>query len=179
VVIPTRGIGVLHYAANEEHRDRRGPRLVQVDVPAPKDMVRRGGLMQQTTVIEELPLHLVIPGQPGVPMSAELRYVSTDPYAVHATFRAEGSQVTWVVSRELLMTGLQAVSGIGDVTVRPCPDHPETVVLIQLSSPDGVAVLAAGSADLRGFLLRTCDQVAPGAEGAFLARDLKLAELLA
>ena len=39
------------------------------------------------------------------------------------------------------MTGLQAVSGIGDVKVQPSEEHPESVVLIQLSSPDGVAVL--------------------------------------
>jgi len=135
--------------------------------------------MRQTTVIEELPLHLVIAGQPGVPMSAELRYDSTDPYAVHATFRADDSEVTWVLSRELLMTGLQAASGIGDVRVQPCEESPESVVLIQLSSPDGVAILAAGSAELRGFLLRTCDQVPPGAEPAFLDLDLKLAQLLA
>jgi hypothetical protein len=42
-----------------------------------------------------------------------------------------------------------------------------------------VAVLAASAADLRGFLLRTCDQVPPGAEPDFLDLDLKLAQLLA
>lgn len=135
--------------------------------------------MRQTTVVEELSLHLVIAGQPGVPMTAELRYETSDPYAVQATFRADDSQVTWVLARELLMTGLQAVSGIGDVQVMPSDEHPETVVLIKLSSPDGVAVLAANAADLRGFLLRTCDQVPPGAEAEFLELDLKLAQLLA
>ena len=135
--------------------------------------------MRQTTVVEELSLHLVVAGQPGLPMTAELRYETSDPYAVHATFRADDSQVTWVLSRELLMTGLQAVSGMGDVKVQPSEEHPESVVLIQLSSPDGVAVLAADAADLRGFLLRTCDQVPPGAEPDFLDLDLKLAQLLA
>ena len=135
--------------------------------------------MHQTTVIEELPLHLVIAGQPSLPMTAELRYESTDPYAVHATFHADDSEVTWVLSRELLMVGLQAESGLGDVRVRPSEDDPETVVLIQLSSPDGIAVLAASAVDLRGFLLRTCDQVPPGAEPEFLDLDLKLAQLLA
>jgi hypothetical protein len=135
--------------------------------------------MHEATITEELSLHLVIAGQPGLPMSAELRYDSLDPYAVHATFRAEDSQVTWVLSRELLMTGLQAVSGMGDVKVQPAEESPETVVLIQLSSPDGVAVLAADACELRGFLLRTCDEVPPGAEPDFLDLDLKLAQLLA
>lgn len=135
--------------------------------------------MRQTTVVEELSLHLVIAGQPSVPMAAELRYDTADPYAVHATFRADDSQVTWVLARELLMTGLQAASGLGDVQVMPSEEHPESVVLIKLSSPDGVAVLAANAADLRGFLLRTCDQVPPGAEAEFLELDLKLAQLLA
>jgi Streptomyces sporulation and cell division protein, SsgA len=135
--------------------------------------------MRQTTVVEELSLHLVIAGQPSVPMAAELRYDTGDPYAVHATFRADDSQVTWVLARELLMTGLQAASGLGDVQVMPCEEHPESVVLIKLSSPDGVAVLAANAADLRGFLLRTCDQVPPGAEAEFLELDIKLAQLLA
>ena len=105
--------------------------------------------MREATVVEELPLHLVIAGQPGLPMTAELRYDSNDPYAVHATFRAEDSQVTWVLARELMMTGLQAVSGMGDVKIQPCEQNPAAVVLIQLSSPDGVAVLAASSADPR------------------------------
>jgi hypothetical protein len=135
--------------------------------------------MRQTTVVEELSLHLVIAGQPSVPMAAELRYDTGDPYAVHATFRADDSQVTWVLARELLMTGLQAASGLGDVQVMPSEEHPESVVLIKLSSPDGVAVLAANAADLRGFLLRTCDQVPPGAEAEFLELDIKLAQLLA
>jgi hypothetical protein len=134
--------------------------------------------MHQATVVEELALHLVVAGQPGLPMTAELRFDSGDPYAVHATFRAEDSEVTWVLARELLMTGLQAASGLGDVRVQPCEESPETIVLIQLSSPDGVAVLAASSADLRGFLLRTCDQVAPGSESDHLDLDLKLAQLL-
>jgi hypothetical protein len=135
--------------------------------------------MREATVVEELPLHLVIAGQPGLPMTAELRYDSSDPYAVHATFRAEDSQVTWVLARELMMTGLQAVSGMGDVKIQPCEQNPAAVVLIQLSSPDGVAVLAASSADLRNFLLRTCDQVPPGTEGEHLDLDLKLAQLFA
>jgi hypothetical protein len=135
--------------------------------------------MQQTTVIEELPLELLVAGRAPVPMSAQLRYDSSDPYAVHATFHADDSEVTWVLSRELLMTGLQAVCGLGDVRIRPSVESPDSVVHIQLSSPDGVAVLAVGAPDLRGFLLRTCDQVPPGAETSFLDLDLKLAQLFA
>lgn len=134
--------------------------------------------MRPPAVVEKLRLELVVPGQPGLPMTADLRYDTADPYAVHATFRAEGSEVTWVLARELLMTGLRASCGEGDVIVRPAEDDSRDSVVIQLSSPDGVAVLLADGAGLRGFLLRTCDHVPPGTESRFLDIDLKLAQLL-
>ena len=40
-------------------------------------------------------------------------------------------------------------------------------------------LLSLECGSLRGFLLRTCDQVPPGAEPDFLDLDLKLAQLLA
>src|SRR6185437_7682184 len=116
VAIPRRALGVLHYAASEGATRPSGARLSRGGLAIPDEpATTEEGPMQQTTVIEELALPLVVAGQPGLPMTAELRYASTDPYAVPATFRADDSEVTWVLSRELLMTGLQAASGIGDV----------------------------------------------------------------
>jgi hypothetical protein len=135
--------------------------------------------MRPPTVVEQLHLQLVVPGQPGLPMTADLRYDTSDPYAVHATFRADGSEVTWVLARELLMAGLREPCGQGDVQVRPGEDQGKDDIVVQLSSPDGVAVLLADGAGLRGFLLRTCDHVPPGSESRFLDIDVELAQLLA
>ena len=72
------------------------------------------------TVSCELHLRLVVSGDSSLPVPAGLRYETTDPYAVHATFHTGGGEtVDWVFARDLLSEGLLRPSGAGDVRVWP------------------------------------------------------------
>lgn len=130
-------------------------------------------------VVDDLDLRLVVPGEPGLPLAATLRYSDTDPYAVLATFRADDTEISWVLARDLLAEGLVRASGEGDVHVWPAWEEGREVVMISLSSPDGQAVLEADATTLRVFLERTFVTVPPGTEGQHLDIDAVLSSLLA
>ena len=84
------------------------------------------------------------------PVQAELRYDSGDPFAVRGDFCLDEQVVRWVFARSLLRTGLYEPTGSGDVRVRPWLDTDGgAVVHIELSSPDGAAVLQARAATSR------------------------------
>ena len=64
------------------------------------------------------PSHLVTAGSP-VPVTARLAYDPSDPFAVSVSMRTDGGPtVEWVVSRDLLVAGLDAPAGDGDVGQR-------------------------------------------------------------
>jgi hypothetical protein len=134
------------------------------------------------TVVDEVALRLVVPGDDGVLLRATLRYDARDPFAVEATFRAGEESVSWVLGRDVLSGGLNAETGVGDVRVWPaaCADgDPDDMIMIELRSPDGQAQLAVDSADLDAFLLRTFEIVPQGREGEWLDIDGVVARLLA
>jgi len=141
-------------------------------------------LQRPTTVVHEVDLRLIAPGDEGLRLTATLRYQPSDPYAVEATFRAGDEAISWVLGRDLLSEGLTRVSGEGDVRVWPTLDLGERgeqtrVIMLQLSSPDGRALLAAPAAEVGAFLAETYQVVAPGTEGEHLDIDNVLDRLLA
>jgi len=121
---------------------------------------------------------LLAPQAPAVPVQVELRYDTSDPYAVVAAFRTgRAGWVEWVFARDLLADGLIAHAGEGDVAIRPAVDDPE-VVAIELSSPSGHAVFEASAQELADFLDRTYDVVVPGNENLWVDVDDALTRLL-
>ncbi len=130
-------------------------------------------------VVDEVDLKLVVPGDAGLLLTATLRYEIADPYAVEATFRAGEESISWVLGRDLLSDGLHSECGEGDVRVWPTLDGETPVVMLQLSSPDGCALLAADAEGLQGFLQRTYDAVPLGYEGDHVDVDAALTRLLA
>ena len=65
----------------------------------------------------------------------------------------------WTFGRELLSDGLYEPSGDGDVHVWPCLDSDgRAVVIIELCSPDGEALVQARTSDLS--TLRRADEPA-------------------
>ncbi|MFB7948284.1 SsgA family sporulation/cell division regulator [Kitasatospora phosalacinea] len=135
-----------------------------------------------------------------------LRYRADDPLAVRMVFPAEyaldaaepgadlpdadadadvltaaadpapADGVEWVFARQLLASGLDLPSGEGDVHVRPGLGQ-RTVV--ELRSPDGVALLQFDRTELRRFLWHSHLVVPEGQELRHLDCDRALAELLA
>ncbi|MFE2885175.1 SsgA family sporulation/cell division regulator [Streptomyces sp. NPDC059272] len=109
----------------------------------------------------------------------ELRYETSDPYAVRLTFHLPGdAPVTWAFGRELLIDGLGMACGEGDVRIEPV--DPETLgeVLIRLQVGSDQALFRTGAAPLVAFLDRTDRLVPLGQETALADFDTHLEEAL-
>jgi len=136
-------------------------------------------LSRSSTVQATLVLELLDSEGATSPVQAELRYDSGDPFAVRGDFCLDEQVVRWVFARSLLRTGLYEPTGSGDVRVRPWLDTDgRAVVHIELSSPDGAAVLQARASDVATFLRRTEGLVPPGCESAHVDLDRALSQLL-
>jgi hypothetical protein len=124
-------------------------------------------------------LQLVSAHRPPASAQVELRYVGSDPYAVVLAFQTvHAREVVWRFSRGLLAQGLIESAGEGDVRLRPLETSSSGgVVEIELRSPGGSAVFHAPEAALRGYLARTRELIAFGAEHAWLDLDHVIAML--
>jgi len=109
----------------------------------------------------------------------ELVFDHADPYAVTMRLEARSGSVVWTFARELLADGLYAPIGDGDVQVWPClSGSGEAVVVIELCSPDGMAMLQASSRSVHDFVDRTLEVVPEGEETEHLAIDTLISQLL-
>lgn len=130
-------------------------------------------------VSQAVTLDLIDPTGAATPLEAELQYDPADPYAVTTVFMTGRSQVRWTFGRDLLAAGLYEPSGDGDVHVWPCLDaEGHAVVIIELCSPDGEALVQARTSDLSGFVDRMHQAVAPGRESDHLDLDTAITALL-
>jgi hypothetical protein len=109
------------------------------------------------------------------PVPAELEYDTLDPYAVAVVLHAGPSAVRWLFGRDLLADGLLARCGDGDVRIGPAGDP--ALVVVELSSPDGAAVLEAPAQEIAAFLDRTYDVIPAGSESDWFDFDEELAKL--
>lgn len=110
------------------------------------------------------------------PVQADLRYAPADPYAVFIGFHTGRGTVQWMFGRDLLVDGLLTPSGEGDVIVRPAT-HP-ALVLVELNTPGGSAVLEAPADQLAAFVNRTYEVVAPGEEQTCFDFDVEMSKLV-
>lgn len=130
-------------------------------------------------ITQAVTLELIDASGAATPLSAELHYEAADPYAVTTVFITGQSRVHWTFGRDLLSEGLYQPAGEGDVHVWPCLDSGgRAVVIIELSSPDGEALVQARTGDLSGFVERMHAVVPPGRESAHLDLDTTIASLL-
>jgi hypothetical protein len=131
-------------------------------------------------VTQRVTLELIDATGAAAPMEAELRYDALDPYAVTAVFLTIAGEVRWTFGRDLLLDGVHEPAGDGDVHVWPCLDaNGRAVVVIELCSPDGEALVQARTADLVGFADKTVRAVAPGSESALVDVDAAIAAIFA
>ncbi|OII69709.1 MULTISPECIES: SsgA family sporulation/cell division regulator [unclassified Streptomyces] len=133
-----------------------------------------------STVIEQAVEARLVASAPRTDtVSATLRYDRRDPFAVRMTFPAqatlEGVEVVWEFARDLLMAGLRAPAGTGDVRVRPLG---RDRAVLEFHAPEGVAMVETYAADLHRFVTRTRHVVPLGFEHLFLDLDRDLAVLL-
>ncbi len=132
------------------------------------------------TLTHSLTLELIDATGTATPLDADLRYDSSDPYAVVACFDTHQTKVCWVFGRSLLRRGLFEPTGEGDVHVWPCLDSSgRAVTIIELSAPNGVALMQARSEQVLGFLRETETLVPYGTEPLHIDVDTAIAQLLA
>ena len=132
-----------------------------------------------TLVSQVLLLELIDPSGAVAPLETELTYDPADPLAVSATFGTIAGQVRWTFGRDLLIEGLVEPVGDGDVHVWPCLDNDgNSVVIIELCSPDGEALVQGRTHDIAGFVERMTRSVAPGAESSLIDVDAAIAAIL-
>ena len=113
-------------------------------------------------------------------LEGELVYDPADPYAVAMHLEARLGTVIWSFARDLLVEGIYGPVGDGDVQVWPCLSSTgEAVVIIELCSPDGLALLQAPSRTVRDFLDQTLVRVPAGEESVHLSLDGLISKLLA
>lgn len=132
------------------------------------------------TISQAVTLELIDPTGAITPLEAELHYDPRDPYAVTTVFMTGANTVRWTFGRELLSEGLYEPTGDGDVHVWPCLDSEgHAVVIIELCSPDGEALVQARTGDLNSFVERMSKAVEPGNESAHLDVDATIAAIFA
>ena len=133
-----------------------------------------------STVTAELELRLVVPGGPSLPVLANLRYESNDPWAVRVAFQTGGEGdgvVEWMFARQLLTDGVGAAVGEGDVRVWPALHGAERVVNLAMASPSGAALFEMDRDGLIEFLQQTYVAVPTGSESEVVDLDAELAQL--
>lgn len=132
------------------------------------------------TLKHSLTLELIDATGTATPLQADLGYDVRDPYAVVASFGSPDTAVCWVFGRSLLSRGLFEPTGEGDIHIWPCLDScGRAVTIIELSSPDGVALMQARSNQVAGFLRETEVLVPFGSEDLGSDVDAAIARLLA
>ncbi len=131
-------------------------------------------------VSQPVTLELIDATGAATPIEAELHYDPRDPYAVTTVFMTGSHQVRWTFGRDLLSDGLYEPSGDGDVHVWPCLDTAgHAVVIIELCSPDGEALMQAKTGELSAFVDRISRLVPPGAESEHIDVDAVISAIFA
>jgi hypothetical protein len=114
-------------------------------------------------------------------LDAELRYDPADPFAVSLAIGTEcGEPVVWTFARDLLASGVQSPSGVGDITVEPdtmSADDDEKRIRITLAT-DCLATMLTTTSSVVEFLVETFEVVPSGTELDRVDLDAEIAALL-
>jgi hypothetical protein len=127
----------------------------------------------------ELSAWMLQPNYVAVAARIHLLYDSSDPYAVTMAVCVQDQKpIRWMFSRELLDDGLRQPSGIGDVTITPCPQAPTAMLHVKLRDDIFAADLEMRSLPVTEFLRLSYLQVPAGTEGLFvlIEDDVSVAE---
>ena len=114
----------------------------------------------------------------GAPVLSRLSYVGSEPFAVNIAFRTErGRWVEWTFARDLIVAGLAEPTGLGDVRVRPDLAADEDILILEIESPDGYALVEIEREDVERFLDATAAVVPLGTESERFDVDAFIAEI--
>jgi hypothetical protein len=115
----------------------------------------------------------------ATPVFSRWSYAARDPYVVTLAFRTRrGHWIEWCFARDLLAEGLREPAGLGDVRVRPDLASEDDVLVIELESPDGYAIVEMRRAEVERFVDATAQVVAFGAESDLIDIDAFIAQII-
>ncbi|WP_406320077.1 SsgA family sporulation/cell division regulator [Streptomyces sp. NBC_00519] len=115
------------------------------------------------------------------PVMLDLSYDRGDPYAVSLTFHmCTDATVRWVVGRDLLLDGLEKLTGVGDIQVWPSrrPWAGKVHIALCPCAKEEAVVVTASARALEAFLRRTLAMVPSGTEECHLDVDAAVHQLL-
>lgn len=113
------------------------------------------------------------------PVRSRWSYRTDQPFTVTAAFQTDRDRwVEWVFSRELLVEGLTDPAGVGDVRLRPVEERGLTMLVVEIESPEGRAVLELDREGVAGFLGATDELVPLGTESEHFDVDALIEELI-
>ncbi|GAB3746576.1 SsgA family sporulation/cell division regulator [Amycolatopsis oliviviridis] len=145
----------------------------EVDSGTPDDLSVR-----HVTHRHEIVFGRLLPDGSELPESCELRYDTSDPFAVVVRFlRDTAIEAEWLFSRELLSAGILTPSGEGDVRIGPDPDGARRV-MVTLMATEGSATFTVRLGELVEFLDCSHALVAPGEEWRWFDLDRELSHLV-
>jgi hypothetical protein len=120
----------------------------------------------------------VVLNESTTPVLSRLSFHADEPFAVTVAFRTErGRWVEWTFARELLVTGLTEPAGIGDVRVRPDLSEDDSLLTIEIESPDGYASFEMEREDIETFVGATLELVPLGTESEHFDVDTLIEEI--
>ncbi|MDT7726477.1 MAG: hypothetical protein QOI21_3053 [Actinomycetota bacterium] len=112
------------------------------------------------------------------PVLSRMSFHADEPFAVTVAFRTErGRWIEWTFARDLLVTGLSEPAGIGDVRVRPDLSDDESLLTLEIESPDGYAAFELEREDVQSFVDASLELVPLGAESEHFDVDGLIEEI--
>jgi hypothetical protein len=112
------------------------------------------------------------------PVRSRWSYRADQPFTVTAAFQTDRDRwVEWVFSRELLVAGLDDSAGVGDVRFRPIEERGLRMLVVEIESPEGYAMLELDHDAVADFLDGTEEMVPLGSEDDHFDVDALIAEL--
>ncbi|MGX7827527.1 SsgA family sporulation/cell division regulator [Actinokineospora sp. 24-640] len=114
----------------------------------------------------------------SIPVRSRWTYRTGEPFTIAAAFQTDNdSWVEWVFARDLLLAGLSGPAGEGDVRFHPAEESGVGVLMVEIESPDGHAVLVLDHADVAAFAATTAAMVPIGGESDFFDVDALIEEI--
>ncbi|GAB3437020.1 SsgA family sporulation/cell division regulator [Actinophytocola sediminis] len=108
----------------------------------------------------------------STPVRSRWSYRADQPFTVVAAFQTDRNRwVEWVFSRDLLVEGLSAAAGMGDVRLHPLTDRGLEMLVVEIESPEGYALLELDHDGVADFLAATASIVPLGEESAHFDID--------
>ena len=112
------------------------------------------------------------------PVRSRWSYHADHPYTVVAAFQTQRDRwVEWVFSRDLLVEGLTESAGFGDVRLRPLEERGLNMLVVEIESPEGYAMLELDHRAVADFLDATEELVPLGSEDEHFDVDALIDEL--